>query len=82
MSDLADVGFVTLGCEEHTLGQMEVPVLFESQICLVGTLQLIFTLHQLDGDVRGVEATHLTNQDILFPKFSWITAVHLNLGWC
>lgn len=81
MCDLADVIFVTLGCEEHTLGQMEVPVFFESQICLVGTLQLLFILHQLDDDVRGVEATHMTNQDIVLTKFSWITAVHLNLGW-
>lgn len=80
MCDLADVVFVALGCEGHTLGQMEVPVLFESQICLVGILQLLFTLHQLDGDVRGVEATRMTNQDILLTKLSWITAVHLNLG--
>lgn len=81
MSDLADVGFAMLGCEERTLGQMEVPVLFESQIRLVGILQLLSILHQLDGDVRGVEAAHITNQDIFCAIFSRITAVHLNLGW-
>lgn len=82
MSDLADVIFSTLGCKGHTLGQMKVPVLFEGQVCLVGILQFLVPLHELDGDVRGVETTHVTDQDIFLAEFSWIMAVHLNLGWC
>lgn len=81
MSDLADVLLSTLGCEEHAFGQMKVPVLFESQVGLVGILQLLLPLHELNGDVRGVEATHVTDQDIFLTKFSWIVGVHLNLGW-
>lgn len=81
MSDLADVLLSILGCKGHTLGQMEAPVLFESQVCLVGILQFIIPLHELDGDVRGMEVTHVTDQDIFLTKFSWMMAVHLNLGW-
>lgn len=81
MSDLAGVVLSILGCEEHTSGQMEAPVLIESQVCLVGFLQLLLALHQLDADVRGVEATHVTNEDVFLPKLSWMVAVHLNLGW-
>lgn len=80
MGDLADVLFPRLGCEEDALGQMKVPVLFESQVRLVGILQFLFPLHELDGDVRGVEATQVTDQDIFLTKFAWMTAVHLNLG--
>lgn len=81
VGDLAAVVFSWLGCEEHTPGQVEVPVPFECQVCLVGILQLLIALHELDGDVRGVEATHVTNQDIFLPILSWLIAVHLNLGW-
>lgn len=80
MSDLADVLFSTLGCKEHTPGQTKVPVLFEGQVRLVGVLQLLVPLHELDGDVRGVEATHVTDQDIFLAKLSWMVAVHLHLG--
>lgn len=81
MCDLADVGFTWLGREEHAPGQVEVPVLFECQVCLVGILQLLIPLHELDGDVRGVEATRVTNQGIFLTILSWVIAVHLNLGW-
>lgn len=81
MSDLAGILFSTVGSEEHTLGQMKVPVWLESQVRLVGILQFLIPFHELDGDVRGVEATHVTDQDIFLIKFTWLTAVHLNLGW-
>lgn len=40
MSDLAGVMFATQGCEGHILGQMEVPVLFEGQVSLIGVREL------------------------------------------
>lgn len=81
MSDLADVVFSVLGREEHTLGQVKVPVRFESQVRLVGVPQLLVALHELDGDVRRVEAAHVTDQDVFLTIFSGMMAVHLHLGW-
>lgn len=81
MSDLAAEPLSTGGCEGHALGQMEVPVRFEGQVSLVGIREFLSFLHQLNSDVRGVEATHMANQDVFNPKLSWAGGVHLNLGW-
>lgn len=81
MGDFADVLLSTHGREEGTLGQVEVPVLFEGQVCLIGVSDFLSILQQLDGDVRGVEATHIANQDVFLSKLAWFMAVHLNLGW-
>lgn len=81
MSDLAAVLLSFQGRERHILGQMKVPVLFEGQVSLIGIREFHSILHELDGDVRWVEATHMTNQDVLVAELSRVTAVHLNLGW-
>lgn len=81
MSDFAAVLLSTNGREEGTLGQVELPVLSEGQVCLIGLSDFLSILEQLDGDVRGVEATHIANQDIFLSILSWSMAVHLNLGW-
>ena len=81
---MGDPEFVLLssyGGEVHVPGQMEAPVLFEGQVSLLGTRELVSILHQLDGDVRGMEAAHVANQGVFLPILSWVTAVHLNLGW-
>lgn len=80
MSDPADVLLSIHGFESHVPGQMEVPVLFEGQVSLLSIKEFLFILHQLDGDVRGVEATHMADQGVVLPKLPWFTAVHLNLG--
>lgn len=80
MSDFTEVRFSTHGCKVHTLGQMKVPVRFESQVRLVGVLYFLLPLHELNGDVRGVEVTHVADQDIFFTELSWMTGVHLNPG--
>lgn len=80
MSDLAAVLFPRKGCKSCSLSQMEVPVLFEGQICLVGIRDFSSILQQLDSDVRGMKLTHIANQDVLLSKLSWFMAVHLNLG--
>lgn len=80
MSDFTVVLFSTLGRKGHTLGQKKVPVVFESQVRLDGVLQFLLPLYELNGDVRGVEATHVADQEIFFIKFSWTIGVHLNQG--
>lgn len=81
MSDSAAVLLSTSGCEGGTLGQMEVPILSEGQVGLISIFYFHSIYHELDGDVRGVEATHMANQDVFLFELSWITAVHLNLRW-
>lgn len=81
MSDFADVLLSAKGHEGGTLGQVELPVLSEGQVCLIALSDFLSILEQLDGDVRGVEPTHMANQDIVLSKLSWFMAVHLNLGW-
>ena len=80
MSDPAAVLLSIQGCEGHILGQMEAPALFEGQVSLIGIREFRFILHKLYGDVRWVEATHMTNQDVLTAELSRVAAVHLNLG--
>lgn len=59
MLDYASVLLPFLGLELHTPGQVEVPVLFEGQVCLIGGGQLGCVPHQLDGDVGRVEVAHV-----------------------
>ena len=66
MGDPAVVLFSSYGGEVHVPGQMEAPVLFEGQVSLLGTRELVSILHQLDGDVRGMEAAHVANQGVFF----------------
>lgn len=80
MSDFTEILFSTLGHKDHTPGQMKVPVRFESQVCLVGVRHFLLPIHELNGDVRGVEAAHVADQDIFFTELSWMMAVHLNQG--
>lgn len=79
MSDPAAVLLSNHRCEGHVLGQMEVPALFEGQVGLVGVGKLHFILHQLDLDVRRVEAAHVADQDVFLPVLSRFIAVHLHL---
>lgn len=80
VSDLAAVFFSCLWSEGCAPGQMELPALLEGQVGLVGFLQLLIPPHQLDGDVRGVELGHMTNQHIVRPELCWVAAVDHHLG--
>lgn len=80
MADSAGVLLSAGWCESNTLGEVELPSLFEGQVCLLGVGDLHAVLQELDADVRGVEATHVTDQGVVFPIFPWVTAVHLHHG--
>lgn len=80
MADSAGVLLSAVWCESNTLGEVELPSLFEGQVCLLGVWDLHTILQELDADVRGVEATHVTDQGVVLPMFPWVTAVHLHLG--
>ncbi|TNN72884.1 hypothetical protein EYF80_016813 [Liparis tanakae] len=49
----------------HVLGEVEAPVPVEGQVGLLGFGELLAILHQLDGDVGGVEAAHVADQQQL-----------------
>lgn len=80
VADSAGVLLSAVWCESNTLGEVELPSLFEGQVCLLGVWDLHTILQELDADVRGVEATHVTDQGVVLPMFPWVTAVHLHLG--
>lgn len=80
VSDLADELIPVHWREVHILGQMEAPVLFEGQVGLPCAREFHSILQKLDCDVRGVEATHMANQDVFLPILSWVSAVNLDLG--
>lgn len=81
MCDFAGVLLPTPWGEGHVLGQDEAPALFEGQVGQLGIGELHAVLHQLDGDVRGVETTHMADEGVFLVKLSWVVTVHLDLGW-
>lgn len=81
MGDLAAVLVARRGHEGDALGQVEAPVALEGQVGLIGAIHLLLVLQQLDAEVRGVEAAHVADQDVLLAKEAWLFAVHLHLRW-
>lgn len=80
MGDPAGVRLPLRGFEGGALGQVELPVLLEGQVGLIGVLELGSILQKLDGDVRRVEVVDMADQDVVLPIHSRVPAVHLNLG--
>ena len=80
MGHFAAVLISLFRCEGNVLGQMELPVVLEGQVGLLGVGDFHVVLHQLDADVRGVEVAHTADQGVRYPILSWYLAVHLNLG--
>lgn len=69
-----------LWCEGGALGEVKLPALFEGQVSLLGVRHNLSIFQQFNGDIRRMEATHITDQGVRLSILSWKMAVHLNLG--
>lgn len=78
VGDLAQELVILLGGEGSAACQVEVPVGFEGQVGLHGVGEIHVIVEQLDGDVRGVELTHVADQGVLFVELAGLTAVELH----
>jgi len=87
VSNPAGVIFPVLWCEGDALGEVKLPALgevklpalFEGQVSLLGVRDNHSIFQQFNGDIRRVEATHITDQGVPLSILSWKMAVQLNL---
>lgn len=80
VGDLADVLVVRLGSDVHVLGEVEVPVLVEGQVGLLGAADLHAVLQDLDGDVWRVEVGDAADKGVVLTILGRPAAVHLDPG--